>query len=161
MQRIFLGLGSNKGDKKAHINKAINDIETKIGKTTQRSSLYKTAAWGKTDQSYFINQVIEIRTEIAPIDLLDTVLSIERKQGRVRKEKWGARSIDIDILFYDRAIVELPRLVIPHPFISERRFVLTPMHELAPDFQHPVLERSIAELLADCPDTLPVEKLLG
>lgn len=159
MQHIFLGLGSNLGDRKNHIKQAINEIGIQIGKVVRQSHLYKTAAWGKTDQSYFLNQVIEVETEKAPIAVLDGILSVEQKLGRVRDEKWGERIIDIDLLFYDSNIVELPRLLVPHPFIAERRFVLVPMHELAPDLIHPLLQRSIADLLADCPDSLPVEKL--
>lgn len=157
MEEVYLGLGSNMGDRKKHITQAISEIEKKIGPCTKRSSLYKTAAWGKTNQSYFINQVIRISTKKAPIDILDGVLAIEKQLGRVRKEKWGERSIDIDLLFYGSEIVELPRLLVPHPFIAERRFVLVPMNELAPKFIHPIFERSIEDLLADCPDTLAVE----
>ena len=159
MQKVFLGLGSNIGDRKNHIRQTISKIEHCIGEIAAHSSLYKTAAWGKTDQSYFINQVIEISTPLSPIDLLDQVLRVERQQGRIRKEKWGARSIDIDILFYGSEIIEMPRLLIPHPFIAERRFVLAPLHELAPDFLHPVFERTIRELLTNCDDPLAVEKL--
>ncbi len=157
MEEIYLGLGSNIGDRKKHITQAINKIETHIGPCLQQSSLYKTAAWGKTNQSYFINQVIQISTSKAPIDILDGILDIERQLGRVRKEKWGERTIDIDLLFYGSEIVELPRLLVPHPFIAERRFVLAPLYEIAPDFIHPIFERSIGSLLEDCPDTLPVE----
>ena len=157
MEGIYLGLGSNIGDRKKHISQTINKIESKIGPCLQQSSLYKTAAWGKTNQSYFINQVIEIHTEWAPIDILDGILAIEKQLGRIRKEKWGERIIDIDLLFYGSEIVELPRLLVPHPFIAERRFVLAPMHEIAPDFIHPIFERSISALLAACPDPLPVE----
>ena len=159
MQNVFLGLGSNIGDRKNNIQQTISKIEHCIGEIAAQSSLYKTAAWGKTDQSYFINQVIKISTPLSPIDLLDQVLRVERQRGRIRKEKWGARSIDIDILFYGSEIIELPRLLIPHPFIAERRFVLAPMHELAPDFLHPVFERTIRELLTSCDDPLAVEKL--
>jgi len=159
MQHIFLGLGSNLGDRKKHIKQAINEIGIQIGKVTQESHLYKTAAWGKTDQSYFLNQVIKVETKKAPIAVLDGILSVEQKLGRVREEKWGERIIDIDLLFYGSNIVEVPRLLVPHPFIAERRFVLVPMHELAPDLIHPLLQRSIADLLEGCPDTLPVEKL--
>lgn len=159
MQNVFLGLGSNIGDRKNHIRQTISKIEHCIGEIAAQSSLYKTAAWGKTDQSYFINQVIEISTPLSPVDLLDQVLMVERQRGRIRKEKWGARSIDIDILFYGSEIIEMPRLLIPHPFIAERRFVLAPMHELAPDFLHPVFERTIRELLSNCDDPLAVEKL--
>lgn len=157
MEEIYLGLGSNVGERKKHITQTINKIENQIGPCLQQSGLYKTAAWGKTNQSYFINQVIQISTSKAPIDILDGILDIERQLGRVRKEKWGERIIDIDLLFYGSEIVELPRLLVPHPFIAERRFVLVPLHEIAPDFIHPIFERSIGDLLADCPDTLPVE----
>ncbi|MBX2870734.1 MAG: 2-amino-4-hydroxy-6-hydroxymethyldihydropteridine diphosphokinase [Saprospiraceae bacterium] len=157
MEEIYLGLGSNMGDRKKHINQTINKIEKQLGPCIQQSSLYRTAAWGKTNQSYFINQVIQIRAKKAPIDILDKMLEIEMELGRVRKEKWGERKIDIDLLFYGSEIVELPRLLVPHPFIAERRFVLVPMNEIAPNFIHPIFERSIADLLSDCPDTLPVE----
>ncbi len=159
MEGIYLGLGSNIGDRKKHIYQTISKIEKQIGPCLQRSSSYRTAAWGKTNQSYFLNQVIQIHTKITPIEILDGILAIEKQLGRVRKEKWGERIIDIDLLFYGTEIIELPRLLVPHPFLAERRFVLVPMNEIAPNFIHPIFERSISDLLAECPDKLPVERV--
>lgn len=157
MEEIYLGLGSNMGDRKKHITQAISKIENQIGRCLLRSCLYRTAAWGKTNQSYFINQVIQISTKKAPIEILDGILEIEKQLGRVRKEKWGERIIDIDLLFYGSEIIELPRLLVPHPFLAERRFVLVPMNEIAPNFIHPIFERNISDLLLECPDKLQVE----
>jgi 2-amino-4-hydroxy-6-hydroxymethyldihydropteridine diphosphokinase len=159
MANTYILLGSNLGECKKHISDAISEIASDVGIVTAQSSLYQTAAWGKTDQPDFINQVIEVKTELEPIGLLESVLLIEKKLGRERYEKWGSRIIDIDILFYDNQIVSLPNLIIPHPFLHVRRFTLLPLKEIKSDFIHPVLKKTISQLLFDLDDDLFVEKV--
>lgn len=159
MEQIFLGLGTNVAPKEAYLSEVKTAIEEEVGPIVRASSLYETAAWGKTDQSDFMNQVIEIRSQLPAIVLLDTVLAIEKKMGRVRVEKWAERIIDIDLLFYGQEMIQEARLVVPHPFISVRNFVLAPMVEIAPDFIHPVAQQSIATLYKQCPDQLTVRKI--
>lgn len=159
MEQIFLGLGTNVNPKEAYLLEAKAYIEEEVGPVIRVSSLYETAAWGKTDQSDFMNQVIEVQSQLSPIALLDTVLAIEKKMGRVRIEKWAERIIDIDLLLYGQEMIQEARLVVPHPFISVRNFVLAPLVEIAPDFIHPVAQLSIAELYEQCPDQLAVRRI--
>ncbi len=159
MEGVFLQTGSNLGDRIANLSSAAQQIEQACGQILRQSSVYQTAAWGKVDQPDFFNQVIEINTALSPEALLHTVLAIEQHMGRIRKEKWGERSIDIDILYYGYQIVEGATLSIPHKGIASRRFVLSPLNEIAPDFIHPVLLLSNEALLAACTDSLPVKRL--
>jgi len=159
MEQIFLGLGTNVAPKEAYLSEVKIAIEEEVGPIVRASSLYETAAWGKTDQSDFMNQVIEIRSQLSPIELLDTVLAIEKKMGRVRVEKWAERIIDIDLLFYGQEMIQAPRLIVPHPFISVRNFVLAPLVEIAPDFIHPLAQQSISVLYQACPDQLGVRRI--
>jgi 2-amino-4-hydroxy-6-hydroxymethyldihydropteridine diphosphokinase len=156
---IFLQLGTNEGDGRQNLSEAERRIGAHAGEVVARSSVYKTAAWGLTDQADFYNRVLEIRSPHSPERLLEVVLAIEMDMGRVRREKWGPRLIDIDILFYGQEIVNRAHLVIPHPGIPERRFVLVPLAEIAPDLVHPTLGKRAAELLAECTDSLSVVKL--
>jgi 2-amino-4-hydroxy-6-hydroxymethyldihydropteridine diphosphokinase len=123
------------------------------------SSLYETDAWGKTDQADFLNQALEVSTELDAPEWLATLLAVEEKMGRRRLEKYGARIIDIDILFFNNSIIRDERLTIPHPEIQYRRFALAPMEEIAPFYTHPLLNRTVRELLADCSDPLTVKKV--
>lgn len=159
MEAIFLGLGSNVVPKEAHLSQAINEITHHIGPILQRSGLYRTKAWGKTDQSDFINQVIKIESSRSAPLLLDTILFIESALGRTRQGKWGPRKIDIDILFYGQTVIATERLTVPHPFVQDRNFVLVPMMEIAPDFVHPILQLSIKALYEKCEDKLWVERI--
>ena len=158
MNRVFIVSGGNLGDRMVNLSRAKNAIAEKIGNITSQSSIYETAAWGKEDQPAFLNQVLEISTKLSPQDLLTSLLSIEKEMGRIRTEKLGPRTIDLDILFYNDTIIQEDNLVIPHPHISSRRFVLEPLSELAPNFVHPALQKTISELLASCPDMLPVSR---
>lgn len=142
-----------------YIASAISEIEIKLGNISRRSSLYQTASWGKHDQPDFINQVIELKTSLEPKDLLSGILGIEADFGRKRIEKWGSRTIDIDILLYDDQIVNEPELIIPHPYLAFRRFCLMPLCEIAPEFIHPVLKKNIQELLFELSDDLLVKRL--
>ncbi len=157
MVRAFLILGSNLGDRPAHIEKAGSLIKKKVGKIVAISSVYQTAAWGTTEQSAFLNQVLGVETKLTAEQLLIEVLAIEKSQGRIQGEKWGPRTLDIDILFYGDLVMNLPELTIPHPEIANRKFVLEPMLEVEPDLVHPVLKKTIRKLYAECKDSLPVE----
>lgn len=156
MTRAFLLLGSNTGDRKALLERAIRQISSMAGPVVRKSSVYETQPWGKSDQPEFFNQAIEIETALPPRVLLATVLEIERLLGRVRTGRWDPRTIDIDILFYDDAIVNESNLVLPHPLMRERRFVLTPLAQLAGNFMHPVFGKTVRQLLEECPDPLEV-----
>ncbi|HMH24282.1 MAG TPA: 2-amino-4-hydroxy-6-hydroxymethyldihydropteridine diphosphokinase [Puia sp.] len=161
MNISYLLIGGNKGDRVSWLEKACEHIGRSAGPVLLRSSLYETAAWGKTDQSDFLNQALQIRTSLDAPALMDVLLMTEEKMGRRRVEKWGARLIDIDILFFNEEIIRQPQLVIPHPEIQNRRFALVPMEEIAPLYIHPLLRKSIRQLLAECPDELNVKKMKG
>ncbi len=156
---VFLLLGSNQGDSLQLLEVAKDRLTDALGAIDATSACYQTAAWGKSDQPDFINQVISVSTSLKPEQILHKILNIERNLGRVRVEKWGSRIIDIDILFYDSEIISQPDLTIPHPAISQRRFTLEPLAEIAPHFLHPVLNKTIKTLLAECKDPLMVKKL--
>jgi len=160
MNISFLLIGGNDGDRKANLAKALGNVEESGCRILRRSSLYETAPWGKANQNDFLNQAVEIQTSLDAPSLMDELLKIEEKMGRKRLEKYGSRIIDIDILFFNDAIIDSPRLIIPHPEIQNRRFVLAPMEEIAPDLVHPVLRKSIRDLLAICPDKLEVKKIV-
>lgn len=159
MAKVYLLTGGNVGDSLKTLQRANGLIEERVGTIIKSSSVYKTAAWGKTDQDDFLNQVLEIETFLSPEELMDTLLEIEMDLGRKRLEKYGPRIIDLDILFYDDRVLKSERLTIPHPQIQFRRFVLQPLNELEPELFHPVLKKSIGELLKDCPDLLEVKPL--
>jgi 2-amino-4-hydroxy-6-hydroxymethyldihydropteridine diphosphokinase len=135
------------------------NIEHICGQLLLVSSLYETAPWGKTDQPDFLNQVLLLETKFNPDTLLQVLLSIEEKDGRIRTVKNAPRTIDIDILFFNNLVVEKPGLSIPHPRIADRRFVLEPLNEISPEFIHPVLKKSIHQLLQECKDELGVKKI--
>jgi 2-amino-4-hydroxy-6-hydroxymethyldihydropteridine diphosphokinase len=150
--KVYLGLGSNMGNREENLQIAQHIIEEKFGTIISLSSIYETAAWGLTEQNAFLNQVICIETKYLPIAVLQIVLEIEKSMGRIREQKWGARIIDIDILYYANKIITLPDLSIPHPFIQERRFVLVPLCEVAGEFIHPKFKQTNLELLKKCQD---------
>jgi len=133
MNGIYLGLGTNMGNKSANLNNALHLISTNIGPVLKKSSIVETEAWGKTDQPNFFNMVIQINTTLSPKQLLDKCQYIEKKLGRIRTEKWGPRVIDIDILYYHNEVVNEEKLIIPHPYIKERDFVLEPLNEILED----------------------------
>jgi 2-amino-4-hydroxy-6-hydroxymethyldihydropteridine diphosphokinase len=159
MHTIYLLLGSNMGNSHEQLLLAQKNIVADIGKITASSSLYSTAAWGNTDQADFLNQVLIVETNLPASKLLKSILSIEKKMGRVRTIKNAPRIIDIDILFCNSDVVKLKNLTIPHPEIQNRRFVLTPLAELSANFMHPSLKKSINQLLIACKDPLNVQKI--
>ena len=155
----FLLLGSNMGNREEFLNKAIELIGKQVGFIKKKSSLYNTAAWGKNDQNDFLNQVVFIETNSTAQKLLSTILKIEQTLGRKRNEKWAERTIDIDILYFNREILNSKTLTVPHPLIQDRRFALLPLSEIAPKYIHPVLHKNTKELLEVCNDKLEVRKL--
>lgn len=156
---IYILLGTNLGNKLSNLSNAIEKLRSFSLFINRTSSIYKTAAWGNTNQDSFLNQVLEIETKIDPQELLKICLSIEKVMGRIRNEKWEARIIDIDILFYNDLTFTNKALIIPHEFMHKRGFTLKPMAELNPNLMHPVFKKTIRELLDNCEDNLRVEKL--
>jgi len=159
MSTAHLLIGGNLGNRKENLSKAVSLINEQCGALTRSSSIYETEAWGKTDQPSFLNQALEISTSLNARQLMRKVLQIEEEMGRVRKEKLGPRIIDIDILLFENEIHDLRFLKIPHPEMQNRRFVLVPLAEINSTLQHPVLKKTIAELLEECPDNLEVKKI--
>ncbi len=145
MSVVYLGLGSNIGDKEAHINAVLHLLSEKY-KIKKKSHLYNTEPVGYPNQEWFLNCVVEIETDVDPKHLLSSLQSMERTLGRVKTVKNGPRIIDIDILFFGDLILKTKNLVIPHPLLHERLFVLQPMMDLNPDLIHPVLKKSIQQL---------------
>lgn len=153
---VALGLGGNMGNRLQNIGKAQMLISQQVGEIVKVSALYQTAAWGNTDQPDFLNQAIIVKTPFTPKMLLNKCLYIEKQLGRRRDIPWGPRTIDIDILLYNDAIIDKEALHIPHPHMQNRRFVLQPLADIAPKYRHPQHRKSLRELLVACPDTLPV-----
>jgi 2-amino-4-hydroxy-6-hydroxymethyldihydropteridine diphosphokinase len=158
---IYLLLGSNIGDRRKMISDACKLIGELAGEIAKYSGIYETEAWGKTSQPEFLNQVIEISSELTPQQLLTTLQQIENKLGRIRHVKWGERTIDIDILYYGNLILQDKLLNIPHLEIPSRRFTLVPLVEIAADFVNPLLLKRNSELLAECKDKLKVNNLIS
>ena len=157
---VYLLLGSNMGDRAALLEDAIQHIGLHVGKLEAISSIFETAAWGKTDQPGFLNVAVCVATTLAAEAVLEAVLAIELQMGRVREERWGSRIIDIDIILYSDEIVCIPnKLQVPHPEMQNRRFVLEPLSEIAGGIVHPQLHKTVQELLVDLKDNLAVWKI--
>lgn len=175
MKEVFILLGSNRGERKDFVAKALEMIEIHAGTVIRKSVLYETEAWGFDDPVPFLNQVVEIETDLDPQGLLEQLLTIEVKLGRIRpfdgcgcgipsqmdagggpdqetSRVYSGRTIDLDILFYGKMAVFTDSLMIPHPRLHERRFTLVPLNEIAPGFIHPLLKKTISVLLRDCRD---------
>ena len=159
MNTIYLLLGSNIGDAVAHLSSAKKYIEKEIGAIIKFSGIYKTAAWGNENQPDFLNQILIVHTRFTAQQTITKILSIEKEIGRMRSKKNAPRIIDIDILFFNNEIIRSTDLIVPHPEIQNRRFVLVPLNELSPEIIHPVLQKTIFELLEDCVDKLNVQKI--
>ncbi len=150
MAEIFIALGGNLGDRSAMMASALRRL-SKIMEVTNRSEVYETAAKYVTDQPSFLNMVLSGRTDLSPDSLLDSLKMIEIAMGRVEGRRFGPRPIDLDILFYDSMQIETQNLTVPHPRLQERRFVLQPLADIAPELCHPVSGLSVAEMLAALP----------
>ncbi len=158
MKPAYLSLGSNLGDRAAHIARAIGELAPAGIRVVRRSSLYVTEPVGLRRQNWFLNCVVEAETDLMPRQLLQALLRIERKFGRRRILPNGPRTMDLDILFYGSSIIRSRDLTIPHPRLQERRFVLVPLAELAPELRHPAIAATVSDLLAACPDSSQVRK---
>ncbi|QOI97780.1 MAG: 2-amino-4-hydroxy-6-hydroxymethyldihydropteridine diphosphokinase [Flammeovirgaceae bacterium] len=160
MNKAYLLLGSNLGNRLINLENARQHISRQVGPIVTASSVYETAPWGNENQGMFYNQVVEINTTLQPRVLLANTLVIETVLGRIRSnDKFGPRVIDIDLLFYNDEILNTPELTLPHPALQSRRFTLEPLNEIAPDFMHPVIGKSVNQLLAECTDNLPVTRI--
>ncbi|WP_295232940.1 2-amino-4-hydroxy-6-hydroxymethyldihydropteridine diphosphokinase [Sediminibacterium sp.] len=158
MHLAYLLIGSNLGDKTTYLKNAGSYIQQQCGQIVKQSSFYETEPWGFTEQPSFLNQALCIQTELAPAQLMHTLLQIESKMGRTRELKMGPRIIDLDILQIDQQIVDTPLLQLPHPAMHLRRFALIPMEEIAPQLMHPQFNKTITQLLAECTDQTDVQK---
>lgn len=156
-KQLYLGLGSNVGDRASFLNQACTRLQKQIGPILRSSSIYETSAWGKTDQDAFLNQVIVIKTTRTPHENLAICQAIENELFRHRATHWGPRTIDIDLLYLDQLVMKDEQLTLPHPWIASRRFVLAPLAEVAPDFLHPVHQMSSRDMLDLCPDPLLIK----
>lgn len=158
MAQVYLSLGSNLGERFRYLKRAIERIgESDSVVIRKTSSVYETDPIGNPDQPPFLNLVVLIETDLKPLPLLDYLLDIERTLGRERNEKWAPRTIDLDILLYDELIVNSDRLILPHPRMHQRRFVLVPLAQINPNLVHPLLKKSVEELLRSCPDQSKVK----
>jgi 2-amino-4-hydroxy-6-hydroxymethyldihydropteridine diphosphokinase len=149
MATVYLALGTNLGERAANLRAALAALAPRVQVTTE-SHIYETAAWGVADQPAFLNMCIRAETDFAPLDLLAFIKELESALGRVPTIRYGPRRIDLDILFYEALVLDSPPLVIPHPRLHERAFVLVPLADIAPHFVHPVLGLTVFDLLIDC-----------
>jgi 2-amino-4-hydroxy-6-hydroxymethyldihydropteridine diphosphokinase len=148
LKTAYLGLGSNVGDREANLREALKRLEAESIRVVRRSSVYETEPQDLHDQPRFLNAAVEVETDLFPRQLLACIQNIEREMGRRRLTSKGPRNIDIDILFYGRSVIHTPELETPHPRIAQRRFVLEPLSEIAPELRHPVSGKTAREMLA-------------
>lgn len=158
MHIAYLLIGSNLGDKATYLKNASSYIQQQCGQIVKQSSYYETAPWGFTDQPGFLNQALIVQTQLDPAELMQQLLAIETSMGRIRTIKMGPRIIDLDILQIDQIVLDTSLLQLPHPAMHQRRFALIPMAEIAPELVHPVLQKTMTELLQECPDQGDVQK---
>lgn len=156
-QLVYLSLGSNIGDRQTHLREAVGELET-LGRVASVSSFYETEPVEFTEQAWFLNCAVALETTKKPEQVLEGILQLEQQMGRQRLQKKGPRTLDIDILLFADAILDLPELTIPHPAMHLRRFVLEPLAEIAPEAQHPALKKTIRELLDELPAGQMVRK---
>lgn len=161
MHKAFLSLGTNMGKREKNLSKAIRYINVGIGHIIDLSGIYETEPWGFESEDKFLNMVVEIITELTPLEMIDKCLEIETRLGRERDDTEGytSRPIDVDILFYNEEIISESNLIVPHPHLHNRKFILEPLSEIAPDYMHPILGMSINELKDVCPDKSSVIQL--
>lgn len=160
MNTCFLLIGGNLGDRFNYLTQAARLIGLNIGRIIDFSPIYETAAWGNTGQASFLNQVLKVQTALSADNVLQKALNIEQELGRIRNEKYGARTIDIDILLYNNDLIHQPDLTVPHPRMAERKFVLTPLNAIAPTYLHPVHLKTVEQLYYECVDSLDVKKYI-
>jgi len=160
MNVVFLGLGTNMGNRRKNLNDAVAGIREQIGKVVNISSVYETEPWGFKSESQFLNIVIKVETLLNPSAVLEAILRIELFLGRVRGEnQYSSRIIDIDILFYEDQVIDSSDLKVPHPKLQERKFVLVPLCEIEPEMVHPVLKKTMVLLFKECEDKSEVMKI--
>ena len=157
MTRVFLGIGTNLGDRERNLQEARAVLSQKL-EILRESSIYQTAPWGYLDQPAFLNQVIEAQNALSSLNLLGFLKNTEKQLGRQANFRNGPRLIDLDILFYGNRIIQTPRLQVPHPRLTQRAFVLVPLAEIAPEFVHPQNRQTITQLMAALPDLGGVQK---
>ena len=156
---VFLSTGSNQGESIQILESANSLIEKQIGLIRRASPMYKTAAWGKTNQPDFVNQALWVQTIFSPLLVLKKLNDIEKNLGRVRFERWGPRRIDIDILYFNNQQINHEKLQVPHPEIAQRNFVLAPMMDIAPQFKDPLVKLSIEELWNQRKDKSSIQRI--
>ena len=159
MNRVYILIGGNLGDRESNLEKARTLIKSSLGEIIKISSIYETASWGINDQPHFLNQVLLLTTTFSPEKIMKEILFIEKNIGRIRSQKNASRIIDIDILFFNDEIIDQENLVIPHPEIQNRKFVLIPLLEIEPDLIHPVFNQTIKKLLSTSKDQLDVKRM--
>ncbi|MFL3000199.1 MAG: 2-amino-4-hydroxy-6-hydroxymethyldihydropteridine diphosphokinase [Cytophagales bacterium] len=157
IENIFLGLGSNQGDRELNLKNSIKLLNSRVGKVLNTSGIYESEPWGVKNQNYFLNQVIEIETHIDPNDLLNICKNIEYDMGRKPEIRWGKRAIDIDILYYQSKVINQEKLIIPHKLMHERKFVMIPLNDLSENHLHPILKITNKEILNKCIDSCQVK----
>ncbi|MCX2583887.1 2-amino-4-hydroxy-6-hydroxymethyldihydropteridine diphosphokinase [Pedobacter sp. MR22-3] len=156
----YLLLGGNLGNRQDNLSRAISLIGLEIGEVVSVSSIYETAAWGKENQPAFLNQAVAVKTGFTALEVLQKALHIEQFLGRVRKEKWGERLIDIDLILFGDAVIDIQNLLhVPHPHMQERKFVMAPLAEIAPEVVHPVLGQTVQNIYENITDVLEIRKL--
>jgi 2-amino-4-hydroxy-6-hydroxymethyldihydropteridine diphosphokinase len=156
MNGIYVIIGGNLGNRVENLQRCREAIEDRIGAIVQASGIYETAAWGNEQDAAYLNQVLFIHTHLSAIETLSESLSIEQELGRIRSEKWASRLIDIDMLFFNNHVIHTEQLIVPHPQLQHRRFVLVPLNEIAAGVIHPLLGKNIHDLLLSCNDPLRV-----
>jgi 2-amino-4-hydroxy-6-hydroxymethyldihydropteridine diphosphokinase len=151
--RVFVGLGSNVGERERHLRAAATELKSvRDTHTVWYSSVYETDPYGNREQPKFLNVVGELETALSPPELLQECQGIEKRLGRILREHWGPREIDIDLLIYDGLVFQDETVQVPHPDLEGRRFVLVPLREIAPDLVHPISGMTVEEMAASCPD---------
>ncbi|MFC5626951.1 2-amino-4-hydroxy-6-hydroxymethyldihydropteridine diphosphokinase [Algoriphagus winogradskyi] len=156
-KKAVLILGGNKGDRNALLTSAVKAV-SELGEVTAKSKVYETEAWGGVAKGPFLNQIVEIETTYSPFEILNFIQKIEIVLGRKRDEHWGDRTMDIDIIYFGGQVIEAVELEIPHPYLSERKFVLIPLAEILPDFIHPITGKSSLQMLKECRDKSEVKE---